>query len=107
MMSLAFSTSSRYEASCTFHRSYPRRGRLKSKGVIGSAEVNRRRYIDWMRGVAVLCMIEHHTFDAFLDPSLHGSAWDRTFRFVGGVAAPGFLFLAGLSLALALERRGG
>ena len=68
--------------------------------------MNRRRYIDWMRGVAVLCMIEHHTFDAFLDPSLHGSAWDRAFRFVGGVAAPAFLFLAGLSVALMLERKG-
>lgn len=69
--------------------------------------MNRRRYIDWMRGIAVLCMIEHHTFDAFLDPSLHGSAWDRAFRFAGGIAAPGFLFLAGLSVALMLERRGG
>jgi uncharacterized membrane protein len=69
--------------------------------------VNRRRFIDWMRGVAVLCMIEHHTFDAFLDPSLHGSAWDRLFRFVGGIAAPAFLFLAGLSVALMLERKGG
>lgn len=68
--------------------------------------MNRRRFTDWTRGIAVLCMIEHHTFDAFLRPSLHGSAWDRSFRFVGGVAAPGFLFLAGLSLALMLERRG-
>ncbi|HUJ27891.1 MAG TPA: heparan-alpha-glucosaminide N-acetyltransferase domain-containing protein [Myxococcales bacterium] len=69
--------------------------------------MNRRRYIDWMRGVAVLCMIEHHTFDAFLVPSLHGSAWDRVFRFIGGIAAPGFLFLAGLSVALMLEKKGG
>jgi uncharacterized membrane protein len=68
--------------------------------------VNRRPYIDWMRGLAVLCMIEHHTFDAFLAPSLHGTAWDRAFRFIGGIAAPGFLFLAGLALALLLERKG-
>jgi uncharacterized membrane protein len=66
--------------------------------------VNRRRFIDWMRGVAVLCMIEHHTFDAFLRADLHGSVYDRAFRFVGGVAAPSFLFLAGLSLALSLEK---
>jgi uncharacterized membrane protein len=67
--------------------------------------VNRRLFIDWMRGVAVLCMIEHHTFDALLSPSLHGSAPDRLFRFLGGVAAPGFLFLAGLAVALTLEEK--
>ena len=69
--------------------------------------MGRRRYIDWMRGIAVLCMIEHHTFDAFLTPSLHGTAPDRFFRFVGGIAAPSFLFLAGLAAAFALERRPG
>jgi uncharacterized membrane protein len=67
--------------------------------------MNRRRDIDWMRGIAVLCMIEHHTFDAFLRADLHGSLPDRVFRFVGGLAAPGFLFLAGLAMALALEKQ--
>ena len=65
----------------------------------------RRLYIDWMRAVAVLCMIEHHTFDAFLLPALRGSRPDRFFRFMGGVAAPAFLFLAGLAVVLMLERR--
>jgi len=65
--------------------------------------VKRRLFIDWMRGLAVLCMIEHHSFDAWLRPSLHGSAWDRFFRFLGGVAAPSFLFLAGLATVLMLE----
>jgi uncharacterized membrane protein len=67
--------------------------------------MNRRRDIDWMRGIAVLCMIEHHTFDAFLRPELHGTSLDRTFRWIGGLAAPSFLFLAGLGSALALSRR--
>ena len=58
--------------------------------------MNRRRDIDWMRGIAVLCMIEHHTFDAFLRAELHGTTADRVFRFIGGLAAPGFLFLANL-----------
>ena len=65
----------------------------------------RRLYIDWMRAIAVLCMIEHHTFDAFLSPGLRGSRPDRLFRFLGGVAAPAFLFLAGLAVVLMLERR--
>ena len=63
----------------------------------------RRLFIDWMRGLAVLCMIEHHSFDAWLKPELHGSAYDRLFRFLGGVAAPSFLFLAGLAIVLMLE----
>jgi uncharacterized membrane protein len=67
--------------------------------------MGRRRDIDWMRGVVVLCMIEHHTFDAFLKADFHGTTPDRIFRFLGGLAAPGFLFLAGLSTALVLEKR--
>jgi uncharacterized membrane protein len=69
--------------------------------------MNRRRDIDWMRGIAVLCMIEHHTFDAFLRADLHGSTADRAFRYIGGLAAPGFLFLAGLAMMLALEKQAG
>lgn len=65
--------------------------------------MKRRLFIDWMRGLAVLCMIEHHSFDAWLKPELHGSATDRFFRFIGGVAAPSFLFLAGLAIVLMLE----
>jgi uncharacterized membrane protein len=67
--------------------------------------MNRRRDIDWMRGIAVLCMIEHHTFDAFLRPELHGTSYDRVFRWIGGLAAPSFLFLCGLGSALALSKR--
>lgn len=67
--------------------------------------MNRRRDIDWVRGLAVLCMVEHHTFDAFLRPDLHGTTPDRIFRFFGGFAAPSFLFLAGLAMAFVLHKR--
>ena len=50
-------------------------------------------------------MIEHHHFDAFMPASFHGSAPDRLFRFLGGVAAPTFLFLAGLAMVLMMEGR--
>lgn len=63
----------------------------------------RRLFIDWARGLAVLCMIEHHSFDAWMPVSFHGSAPDRLFRFLGGNAAPSFLFLAGLAVVLGLE----
>ena len=63
----------------------------------------RSTFIDLSRGLAVICMVEHHTFDAWMPDAFHGSAPDRLFRFLGGVAAPTFLFLAGLSMVLMME----
>ena len=65
----------------------------------------RRRYIDWLRGVSVLIMIEAHTLDAWtrLD-ARHNSTYGWA-MIIGGFAAPGFLFLAGLAIALAAGSR--
>jgi uncharacterized membrane protein len=67
--------------------------------------VNRREYLDWLRGVAVLIMIEAHTLDAWtrLDDRGHSAyAWAMI---LGGFGAPVFLFLAGIALALASGSR--
>ena len=67
--------------------------------------MNRREYLDWLRGVAVLIMIEAHTLDSWT------RAADRTRTeygwaiVVGGFGAPTFLFLAGISLSLAAGSR--
>jgi uncharacterized membrane protein len=66
---------------------------------------NRRGYIDWLRGILVLIMIEAHTLDAWtrLDARQDGVyGWAMI---VGGFGAPGFLFLAGIALALAAGSR--
>ena len=68
-----------------------------------TAPRTRRAFIDLSRGLAVVCMVEHHSFDAWMPDSFHGSAPDRLFRFLGGVAAPTFLFLAGLAMVLMME----
>jgi len=63
--------------------------------------VGRRGYIDWLRGILVLIMIEAHTLDAWtrLDARQNGAyGWAMI---VGGFGAPGFLFLAGIAIALA------
>ncbi|HVI95783.1 MAG TPA: heparan-alpha-glucosaminide N-acetyltransferase domain-containing protein [Anaeromyxobacter sp.] len=69
----------------------------------------RKLWLDWQRGLAVLFMIEVHVLDAWLAPAARaGGAFD-VLRMIGGLAAPGFLYMAGLSQALAdasLERRG-
>ena len=67
--------------------------------------MSRRGYIDWLRGVSVLIMIEAHTLDAWTRlADRHNSiyAWAMI---VAGFAAPSFLFLAGVSLALATGSR--
>ena len=68
-----------------------------------TAPRSRRAFIDLARGFAVLCMVEHHSFDAWMPDAFHGLAPDRLFRFLGGVAAPSFLFLAGLAMVLMME----
>ncbi|MBS2026089.1 MAG: DUF1624 domain-containing protein [Deltaproteobacteria bacterium] len=67
------------------------------------AASKRRLFIDWARGFAVLCMIQHHAFDAWMPDSFHGSPPDHFFRFMGGVAAPTFLFLAGVAMVMMME----
>jgi uncharacterized membrane protein len=59
--------------------------------------------IDWMRGIAVLAMLEIHAFAAWVAPEhRHGPVW-VTARAVGSQAATAFLFLVGVSLALGLR----
>jgi len=81
----------------------------------------RKLWLDWQRGLAVLFMIEVHVLDAWLAPGAVGTAWPfgllagswvtphAVLNMIGGLAAPGFLYMAGLSQALgdaALERKG-
>jgi uncharacterized membrane protein len=62
-------------------------------------------YVDWLRGVATLLMIEAHTFDAWTRAGDRLGLPYRTAIALGGFAAPAFLFLAGMALALAAASR--
>jgi len=66
--------------------------------------VNRRPYLDWLRGLGVLIMIEAHTLDSWtrIEDRGHAFGWAMV---IGGFGAPIFLFLAGVSLALAAGSR--
>ncbi|HET9569036.1 MAG TPA: heparan-alpha-glucosaminide N-acetyltransferase domain-containing protein [Vicinamibacterales bacterium] len=67
--------------------------------------MSRRGYLDWLRGVAVLIMVEAHLFDAWvrvIDRSQHPYQWAMV---VGGFSAPLFLFLAGVAMALGAGSR--
>lgn len=65
----------------------------------------RRRYLDWLRGVAVVVMIEAHTLDAWTRPAdreLRAFGWSLI---LGGFGAPLFLFLAGVAVALSASAK--
>jgi uncharacterized membrane protein len=70
----------------------------------------RLNYIDWMRGLAILIMIEAHVLDSWTrlaDRPTRAFGWSVI---LAGFAAPMFLFLAGVSVSLAAasgERRTG
>jgi uncharacterized membrane protein len=70
-----------------------------------AAAAPRRAYIDWMRGLSVLFMIAAHTFDAWTVLSDRATPAYRLANFIGGLAAPLFLFLAGVSVAMAASSR--
>src|SRR5579863_6407479 len=65
----------------------------------------RRAYIDWARGIAVLIMIGAHVLDSWTSAGERRGAWFGFWNLLSGYAAPLFLWLAGLSLAFAAERR--
>lgn len=65
--------------------------------------MSRRTYIDWLRGVAVLIMIEWHAIDAWTANDERVGWFFSTLAFLGGWAAPLFLYLAGIALPLAMD----
>ena len=65
---------------------------------------DRRGYIDWARGIAVLLMIEAHTVDAWTRAIDRKTVLYRDATILGGFAAPLFLWLAGLAVVLSAAR---
>jgi uncharacterized membrane protein len=67
-----------------------------------AARARRLLYIDWLRGLAVLFMFEAHLYPAWMLPaelSSRAFMWTKVFA---GYAAPLFLFLAGVGMAMAM-----
>jgi len=70
--------------------------------------VKRFPFLDWMRGLAVVIMIQCHTFNSFTRLDLREGGPYVLTQFVGGMAAPLFLLMAGMTSAFqmdSLERR--
>src|SRR3984893_17304122 len=63
----------------------------------------RLAYIDWMRGLACVLMIQAHCYDSWLNPEARQTVFFRWSQELSTLAAPIFLFLCGVSFALVTE----
>jgi uncharacterized membrane protein len=69
-------------------------------GVRAEGPPRRREYLDWLRGVGVLLMIDVHLFDSWTRfPDRETRGYDIAMIF-GGAGTTLFLFLAGVAVAL-------
>jgi len=66
---------------------------------------DRRGYLDWLRGIGVLIMIEAHTLDSWTRVADRVRPSYKWAIVLGGFGAPIFLFLAGVALVLAARAR--
>ena len=64
----------------------------------------RLSYIDWMRGLACVLMFQTHCYDAWLSPEARKGTFFMYSQLGGTLPAPLFLFLAGISFALVVDR---
>jgi uncharacterized membrane protein len=76
-----------------------------------TVKTSRKRliYLDWLRGVAAIIMLQGHVFHAFHKPELREGGPYVLSQFVGGMPPAMFLFLAGVTLAFLMdsgERKG-
>lgn len=61
--------------------------------------------LDWLRGIAVLVMVECHTFNALLSPFFRTTWWFSILNWLNGLVAPAFLLVSGAVMGLNLQNR--
>ncbi len=67
-------------------------------------EKGRFLFVDAMRGLAMMVMIEVHTINSLMQPGYRRVTWFGLLDFLNGLVAPAFLFVAGFAFLLANER---
>jgi len=70
---------------------------------------DRLQYLDWVRGIGALIMLQGHVFDSYLKPELRSGGAFTFSQFIGGMPPAMFLFLTGVTLAFLMdssERKG-
>jgi uncharacterized membrane protein len=64
----------------------------------------RLAWIDWMRGLACVLMFQTHCYDAWLGGEARNTWFLKASQVLGTAPAPLFLFLAGISFALVIDK---
>jgi uncharacterized membrane protein len=68
------------------------------------AKPARLAYIDWLRGLACLGMFQAHCYNSWLNADARKTEFYRWSQAIATLPAPLFIFLAGLSSALVIQR---
>ena len=63
----------------------------------------RLQYLDWVRGLGALIMLNGHVWHSFLKPELKTSGVYTLTQFIGGMPPALFLFLTGVTLAFLMD----
>src|SRR5205823_1970307 len=69
-----------------------------------SSSSSRLAYIDWMRGLACVLMFQTHCYDSWLGGGARKSTFFMWSQLGGTFPAPLFLFLAGISFAMVVDK---
>src|ERR1035441_10726708 len=64
----------------------------------GKTSSYRLEYLDWVRGIGAVIMLQGHVFHSFLRPELKTTGAYTLSQFVGGMPPALFLFLTGVTL---------
>jgi uncharacterized membrane protein len=72
--------------------------------VVNSPSSSRLGYIDWLRGLACVLMFQTHCYDAWLGGTARNSKLFMWSQLGGTFPAPLFLFLAGISFAMVVDK---
>jgi len=66
---------------------------------------SRLQFLDWVRGLGAVIMLQGHTYHSFLRQDLRGSSTFILSDFLGGLPSAIFLFLTGVTLAFLMDSR--
>jgi len=65
----------------------------------------RLNYIDLMRGLVMLIMIQVHVVNSMMDPVIRSAPWFRVIIYINGLVAPAFIFISGFAFMLASDSK--
>ncbi len=66
---------------------------------------SRLNFVDLMRGLAMIVMIEVHVVNSLMNPALRNETWFNYVNFLNGMVAPSFIFISGFAFMLASQSK--